>query len=29
MVADRQAGWPREIIPAYILGAPEYAATLS
>jgi Tol biopolymer transport system component len=28
IVADRQAGLPREIIPISILGAPEYAATL-
>jgi Tol biopolymer transport system component len=27
-VADVQAGWPREIIVDYVLGAPEYAATL-
>jgi Tol biopolymer transport system component len=27
-VADRQAGYPREIIPAYILGAPEYQTTI-
>jgi hypothetical protein len=28
IVADRQAGFPREIIPIYVLGAPEYIATL-